>query len=506
MRFVTRSAAAFALLIALAFVAGCSGSSDGAVDAQPADPADTAGSSQPAPAGGSDPALADPSDPWGIPELVVTPIGDEQQDWGLRAQDGWLVGYHVVAPGTWRFVRFDPETGRVAASVELPEPEGWATSPDAIVFLGTDRRTVTIRDIDSLEVRHVVDLGPDARAGMNADTPRSDQFWLGLRRQDTDQLAGIETRMQAIRLDLQAGTVVETQEAPPCGAGSVVQTDEDQIVIGVVCSYQVATVDLDSGRTETFEGLPVGAQLLALDGTAWMRWKQFGVLGRLRAGDKEIETLDLNADAPTLSDLQGFIGGPRGLWITATPADPDSPRLLHLLDPKSFTVVGRAWTQTNVAFVGDMGFTIQDGRLATFDPDQVKGGKPDKVVRPEPGPPEQVEPKSKVEQQVVEAFTTVFDPRVANEAAAANLADAAELSAVRTRLLELVAKVYPGVELVVTSVAVDGDSASVAYVYLLDGKVAFVPLSGALERVDGTWKVTRQSVCGLATAAAVAEC
>jgi hypothetical protein len=59
---------------------------------------------------------------------------------------------------------------------------------------------------------------------------------------------------------------------------------------------------------------------------------------------------------------------------------------------------------------------------------------------------------------------------------------------------------------VATALSTDGDAATLDYVFLVEGKLAFPPLSADLERVDGRWIVTGDSICRLAELAAAARC
>lgn len=445
-------------------------------------------------------------EPYGIAELEVTSLGGDRGDWvGMKAAGGHLFAHERLEADGLRLVRFDPTTGSVLAERELTNVEGWTVAPSAVVGVSKDRRYVTLLDPATLEVRHEVDLGEDARAGNNGDTPRTDEFWLGLRRRDSDQLQGIYTDMAAIRLDLDTGEVAERHDAPPCGASSVTQLD-DHLVMGVVCAEQVATLELATGATTSYEAFPAGVTVLSFDDAAWLRWKDFGYLGRLRPGDEAIETLDLNADGPLLSEISPQMGGPRGIWVTGTPVEADVPPVLYVIDTDTFTVVARAWTPAPVAFIDGVGYVIADGRLATFDPASVVGGAADEVVRPDTGPPAAYEPRTDEERAIVDAFTTVFDPDVPTDTVAQNLVDDPETLELRNQLIDLAQQLYPGVSTRVTALAVGDGAASLAYVFLLDGQLAFVPLTGSLD-FDGThWRVTRDTVCRLAAQAGISEC
>jgi len=500
-----RVAAPTAILVAVALVlVGCGGDDTaptGGNAATTADAAATSGSDAGAGAG-----VVDSGEAAGIPDLEYTSLGGDEGEWtGMKAVEGRLYAQERVSADVIRVVRFDPGSGMVEASTELTDIEGWNVSPAAVMALEVDRRHLHLLDPDTLELRHTVDFGELGRSGMGGDFPRSDDIWFGLRRRDVDQLQGVLTDMAAVRVDPDTGQVVDRREAPPCGASVVVELD-GHLVMGVVCVEQVATLDLATDEVRTYEAFPVGVTVLAWEDTAWLRWKDLGYVGRVRPGDEELETLDLNADGPVLAEVSPLVGGPRGVWLTGLPTDADLDRVLYLVDTDTFTVTARARTPSTVAFLGEVGYVVADGRLATFDPGSVVGGAPREVVRPPTGAPPEVEPVDEVERAVVEAFSTVFDGTVPDEEAWRHLVDDEEMRQVRSQLLELAQQLYPGVAARVTALATDGATASVAYVFIYDDKVAFVPLTGSLT-FDGTnWRVTRDTVCRLAAQAAVSEC
>jgi hypothetical protein len=78
--------------------------------------------------------------------------------------------------------------------------------------------------------------------------------------------------------------------------------------------------------------------------------------------------------------------------------------------------------------------------------------------------------------------------------------------AARQRIQDVAARVWPGVEVVPTALSLDGDTAALNYVFLLEGRTAFPPQVAQLERVGGTWSVSGDTICNLAELAAVAQC
>jgi hypothetical protein len=489
----------------VALLQGCAGGdpSGGGGDGDPGgDPA-----AIPEPAGAVVGAGAD-VDRWGIPDLALTPLGSTEHGWDtVRAARGRLYTRATLEGGRSRYARLDPATGDVLAEVQLELNDGWTITPDGVVMLSLDRRYLSVRDLDTLEELRTVDLGADARAGLNSDLPRSSELWLGLRILNEDMLQGVVTRMEAVRLDLPTGAIVDRRPAPPCGAGSVMQLDERVVAMGVACAEQVATLDLVSSELQTYEAFPVGAQLLAHEGAAFIRWKELGYLGKVVPGAAALQTLDLNAGGPVLVDLLGQVVGPRGIWVVGITADDAAPEVLNLIDPTDFTVVARArMPNSGIGFVDGVGYALRDGGLTTFDPDSVTGGKPTSTVRPTTGAPPPVEPHTEEEQAVLEAFALVFDASEPNDAVAANLVADPEVLAARQRIQDVAARVWPGVEVVPTALSLDGDSAALNYVFLLDGRTAFPPQVAQLERVGGTWMVSAETICNLAELAAVAQC
>jgi len=441
-----------------------------------------------------------------IAPLDTDPFGEEVQDWrGLKSDGQHLYAHHDLDDERWRLVRFDPEDGRVVAEVAIDKPHGWAVHPEAHVVVEADRQTVTLRDPLTLEVRHRIDLGDDTRADLTSDMPSGERYWLPLRRYNEDFLNGIVSAIGVARLDLANGEVLERRDTEPCGTRSAVELG-GVLVMGMECTFQVAALDLASGGSELFDALPSGAQLMIADTSAVMRWSRFAVIGRWRPGDTELTTLDLAADLPPVLTVVPLVDGPRGVWAVTEPVDTTQPWVLHLVDRESFEVVARAEVESTVAFIDADGFTITDGVLARWDPAALRGGAPAAVNRAPTGAPNPVEPTSPDERAAIEAFRTVWTPSVPNETAAVSMIDAEQMLPIRSQLIDLLDGRADSVDVVPTAIAVDGDLASLTYVFLLDGRVAFVPLSATLERVEGTWMVTPESVCRLASQAPTPRC
>ena len=58
-----------------------------------------------------------------------------------------------------------------------------------------------------------------------------------------------------------------------------------------------------------------------------------------------------------------------------------------------------------------------------------------------------------------------------------------------------------GIELVPTAVVVSGDTATITYDVMFAGQPAYQGQDGTIERVDGTWMVSREEFCGFMGAA-----
>jgi len=249
------------LLLVVAGVAGC-GKGDAGTSPTTTEAADVP----------TDAADA-PSTPVPIPEVEGTAIAHFEGPWrGLKGVSGRLFMYRPFGADI-ELARVDPDTGEVAARRAIPVWEGWTLSAHGVVVLEKDQRVVHVLDLETLATRHRIQLPSDARASIGVDLPRSDPFWLGLRRYDVDQLAGVLTRMGAVRLDLAAGTVEEIIDLPACGAAPAIQVDDEHLVVGIACINQVGIVDRATGEVDLQESFQVNPQMLAYDGTAWLRWK-----------------------------------------------------------------------------------------------------------------------------------------------------------------------------------------------------------------------------------------
>jgi len=107
---------------------------------------------------------------------------------------------------------------------------------------------------------------------------------------------------------------------------------------------------------------------------------------------------------------------------------------------------------------------------------------------------------------VVEAFTSVWDVSQTNEQIAPSLGNDLGLLDLRSKLVALVNQLYPGVTTRVTAISVSGGVAAISYVFLREDELIFTPFTATLTKVGDRWQVDRDSVCQLATKAAVSTC
>jgi len=408
-------------------------------------------------------------------------------------------------------VRVDTRTGRVVAQRAVRPPQGpygmlpnWATTGSEVILLDGDRSTALVLDPDTLAERDAIPLPANARAELT-DDGKLRAVWISHALRSPDQLAGITTATGVTRLDLTPGTAGPMRPVGPCGVWNAVQPTRSRLVVMLKCTNQLGVLDLESGKLHVVPSIQYEADLGQVDDRVWMRWSELGFVGVLSHRGDELQTLDLNAEGPLLGGIFNIQRAAGSIWVTGRPADPALPGVVYRIDPKKVVVTARAWTTDAVAVTERRGFGYRDGRIVAWDPATVDGGAPKHAVRPSPTHPVRYRPRTSGERAVRDAFMTVFDPETSNAAAAPFLEDAASLANVRTALAAT-AQQFPGVEVVVTRIAINGARAAVAYSLAVDGMLAFVPLTGAAERVDGRWVVTRSSLCRLAAVANLPGC
>lgn len=101
---------------------------------------------------------------------------------------------------------------------------------------------------------------------------------------------------------------------------------------------------------------------------------------------------------------------------------------------------------------------------------------------------------------VAAAWSVVFDSATAFDDKAPHLAEAESLrSTIET--YAATGSRMGGIALEPTAVTVTGDTATVTYDVLFGGNVAYGDLTGAVERVGGTWVVSRDEFCSFMASA-----
>jgi hypothetical protein len=311
--------------------------------------------------------------------------------------------------------------------------------------------------------------------------------------------------MGATRLDLAKGLAAETRATPPCGTKGGGQPNATLLVVDVDCAEQIAFIDLETDDTDVISAFQRQTDVIALDSVLWARWQGLGFIGKVDADARTFTALDLNAEGPILESLGALSSGAGSIWIAGNPADTELPRVVYRIDPESVKVTARAINVTDVAIIGDVGYTLTaERRLASFDPSSVNAGRPRSVARPKTAATEPWQPRNADERAAIDAFLRVYDRDRSDEEVAPLLEDAAAMTPMRTQMVEF-ARRFPDLEVVVTQASVVDDIASVIYSALVDGRPAFGSVAGSLVRTAGRWKVTKDSFCRFAAEAAIAQ-
>lgn len=104
------------------------------------------------------------------------------------------------------------------------------------------------------------------------------------------------------------------------------------------------------------------------------------------------------------------------------------------------------------------------------------------------------------EQAAMDAWAVVFDSTLEFSAKLEHLDDAASLEA-SNAAYAAAGERFGGISLKPTAVEIDVDSATVTYDVLFAEATAYEDQVGMLERVDGTWVVSRETYCGFLASA-----
>jgi len=464
-------------------------------------------------------AVPEPFEQMRIPELAVTPLPASEVDvlQYLGTDGTHLYAEREVNGLETHFVRVDRDTGAVAAEYKLRDQvpgtpydpgSSWTINPDGIVLLDGDLKTVAGLDTATLAVRRRVPLPENTRSSLPPHSQNAGPVWVGHRTYTFDSFQGRYTRRATTLIDVEKARAVETLKLPACGSKGGVQPDRTTLVLFLECSHQLAVIDLPTGKKRLIPGFQQEADISLIGNTPWFRWSESGVLGRLNPRTGKVKTLDLSAGGPPLRSIYNLIGGAGDVWALGAPVEDVPDRLLFRIDPDTMKVTARVWTNGTFTIIGDTGYSwTEPGQLATFDPASVKGAAPNEVVRPKVERVRDHKPRNATERAAIATFQRVYDFRVSNARAARSLEGAEELAPIRTKLTTLAKTLYKSIDFVVTDITVNGDQASLAYTFTLNGSPAFLPLTASLTRSDGKWMVSKDSVCQLAITAGVApEC
>ncbi|MEO1061611.1 MAG: hypothetical protein AAFZ07_09350, partial [Actinomycetota bacterium] len=104
------------------------------------------------------------------------------------------------------------------------------------------------------------------------------------------------------------------------------------------------------------------------------------------------------------------------------------------------------------------------------------------------------------QQAVADAWSAVFDSTVPFDDKAPHLAEAEALRETVDAYAST-GDTFGGISLVPTAVLVEGESATVTYDVFFGENAAYDALSGAVQRVDGVWVVSREEFCGFMASA-----
>lgn len=100
----------------------------------------------------------------------------------------------------------------------------------------------------------------------------------------------------------------------------------------------------------------------------------------------------------------------------------------------------------------------------------------------------------------MDAWAVVFDSTAAFADKAPHLADAAALEPSNAAYAEAGVS-FGGFSMEPTAVEINGDVATITYNVLFGGNAAYEDLTGEIQRVNGTWTVSREAYCGFLASA-----
>lgn len=103
-------------------------------------------------------------------------------------------------------------------------------------------------------------------------------------------------------------------------------------------------------------------------------------------------------------------------------------------------------------------------------------------------------------QAAMDAWAVVFDSTAEFVDKAPHLEDAAALESSNAAYAEAGVS-FGGFSMEPTAVEFSGDEATITYNVLFGGTAAYTDLTGVIQRVNGTWTVSRESYCGFLASA-----
>ena len=104
------------------------------------------------------------------------------------------------------------------------------------------------------------------------------------------------------------------------------------------------------------------------------------------------------------------------------------------------------------------------------------------------------------QQAAMDAWAVVFNSTAEFAEKVPHLEDAASLEA-SNAAYAAAGEGLGGISLEPTAVEIDGDAATVTYNVLFGEAAAYTDLAGEIQRVDGTWTVSREVYCGFLASA-----
>ena len=209
-----------------------------------------------------------------------------------------LYAEHQVNGLETGFVRLDRGTGEIVAEYKvrdyvpgLPYDPGtsWTISPDGVVVLDGDRKTVAVLDSDTLEVRRRVPLPKNTRPALPPHSQNAGPVWVGHKSLDFDSFRGVYTRRATTLIDVKKARAVKTIDLPACGSKGGVQPARTTLVLHLECSHQLAVIDLPTGKKQLIPAFQLGADISLIGNTPWFRWNELGYLAAPGPGHRQAE-------------------------------------------------------------------------------------------------------------------------------------------------------------------------------------------------------------------------